>query len=203
MHVYLTEAHWKANGLTKRTAAEKLRIKKTLVSEALRAYAAAARGGLDKQAAQGKALKDLKALLEKCLANHRGNAPFTLHVKEMKKKWADEVKAFNARVTQIRVQDVVGHSELFKLALAFAKKEFAAENLEFLYSLGRTSRPQLIDTFIRPNAPQSVNISSLQRQAILAAPNNHQAWEDARDEVMKLVDSDTLRRFKDQMSIRL
>jgi len=75
----LTEANWNANGLTKRSTLEKVKNPKTRVSEALRAYAAVAGGGIEALPAKGAALKAIKTLLTAMKPMHKGNTKISVY----------------------------------------------------------------------------------------------------------------------------
>ncbi len=88
---FLVEAQWKAKGLSLRTNGEKLKFKKTGVSEALHLYAVAAALPVGGAATKKTRLQAVKAAVVKCKNDHRNNTAFVAYVDNVDKGITREV----------------------------------------------------------------------------------------------------------------
>lgn len=109
VNALLVEANWKKNGLAKRTDAEKKKLKKTGISEALREYAKVAAGKVvDEPACKAKedALKAILAALKIAKTNATGNTALLKVLADMEKAVKDEAEDHNDAVAKLSMQTI-------------------------------------------------------------------------------------------------
>lgn len=200
----LVEAKWKSAGLTKRTADEKKKFKKTGVSEALRAYATAAALGVGQAAEKKAKLKALKTVLIKCAADHKTNGPFVAYVTQVEAGVGREVTRLNGEITALTLDGAMNNTGEYAAFLAYAKTTHSEENLEFLSAVKAGVAPaKLIPTYVAVGSPKEVNIDNATRQNWVGAPANSGFKAKAVEEVENLVINDTLRKYKALLKIAL
>lgn len=207
---FLIEATWKSAGVTKRTAAEKLKFKKTGISEALRAYATAEKLGIERSAEKAAKLKAVKVVLNKCKADHRANTVFVTYLSNMEKGITREVNRLDKEVDALTIDSIMAKAQYTELFRAFCKKEFNLENFDFLTAIkGNVSNSVLFQKYVSESAPNSINIKGPTRVAWTEAEKVKDAGKilpcklAAYKEIHTLLTTDTLPRFKASLHIKV
>lgn len=196
--VFLTESNWKSVGLSKRTAAEKQRIKKTGVSEALRAYAQAERLGLDRGPEKATKLKGLRTVFTKCKKDHSTNAALVALLTNMESAIGREATRLNKVLNDLTLEAILrspAHTASFDNYCR--NDQHNPEPFDFLRAAAKNAAsPALIAKFIVHNAPSEVNISHEMKEKWIKAPADSGARQAVIVEVAKVVKENELPRFK-------
>ena len=201
---FLVEAQWKAKGLPLRTNAEKLKIKKTGVSEALHAYATAAALPVGRAAAKKTRLQEAKAAVVKCKNDHRRNTAFVAYADNVEKGVTREVARLNGVIAALTLEHVMGNPAEFDAFLEFARSRHCEENLEFLHDAGAgMSAPNLIAKYVREGAPKFLNLDDGDRGNWVGAPNNANFKKAAVDFITGLITNDTMAKYRTALKIEL
>lgn len=174
----LTEAHWKANGLPKRSMGEKLKQKKTGISEALRAAEAADKalmldilnGDLAKKMSKAldvadKALKDLKAE-DKELMRLRA---------QMVAAIADHRTSHNDLIDKINRDNMGGIPGGIKMLRKQAEVEFSSENQTFIEEAMKVSADPVKIIALMVKMVDQINITNAPKWKALIQERD--AWE--------------------------
>ena len=195
---FLIEGSWKSAGLSKRTTAEKVKFKKTNVSEALRAYAAVANLGFERAADKQTRLKAIKTVLTKCKADHRSNAAFVAYIDNVEKGVVREAARLNKALEALTLDMILATPALFTPFHAYCNNvEHNPEPLEFLRDVrANVAAPTLIATYVRDGAPKEVNVDGNTRNAWVRAPANNGFKQTIVAEVAKLIKDNELKRYK-------
>jgi hypothetical protein len=205
----LTEGNWKKKGLPLRTTMEKLKNKKTYISEALRAYAAIPDTvNFNRLADKQTALTNIKKKLKGCRDTSVGNRKLLDHLTIMDTALAAEVRRINDAIERLTVEDVLQDATDTKLFMDYLRTESATDHFSFLVRLKQgESKADLLREYIPVKAPQELNLTAQVRQTVIQAltvdVNNATAWEICRTEAMKVVKRDNFRRYKDTQKIKV
>jgi hypothetical protein len=205
----LTESNWKANGLPKRTVMEKLKDKKTYISDALRDYAAfQSDAPLQRLRDRQFALKWIKKKVNDCRQKSNGNRKLLDHLQTMDRAVADEVSRINTAIESVTLENILQDSAKTIAFLHHCKAELNAEQLEFLLRLKRREdKATLFRDFVPAGSPKQLNIPHAIREKVIEALNvdinNSTAWEICRHEIINVLGRDPLRRFKTKLKIKV
>lgn len=202
---FLTAATWKSAGLTKRTAAEKIKFKKTNVSEAMRAYEGVAGLGPNRNPDKQAKLKALKVTLAKCKADHRANTAFVAYIDNVEKGIVREAARLNKELKALTLDIILNTPAIYTGFHAYCKDvEHNHDPLEFLHDVKANVAPAtLIATYVLEGSPKEVNISGTKRQAWINAPGNTAAKAAVVQDVRNLINENEVDRFKKKMAITL
>jgi hypothetical protein len=202
---FLNEATWKSAGLTKRTTMEKLKFKKTGVSESLRAYAGVGNLGIDRGPDKQARLKSIKTVLTKCKADHRTNGAFVAYIDNVEKGVVREASRINKEVDALTLDSIMGDAAAYPLFHAYCTNtEHNPEPLEFLHDVrANMAAPALINTYVRAGSPKEVNIDDNIRQAWIAAPALPGPKQAIVNVVAALIRSNELKRYIVKMKVTL
>ncbi len=204
INVNITETDWKAKGLPLRTIPEKLKNAKTKVSEALRAYAGVAAGGMETLPAKATALKAIKTVLTTAKGTHKGNTKFLAHIAKMEAGLTAEVATINTALAGLTLDTMLGSANLYTFFHAYCTNvEHNPEPVEFLHVAGSMAKPALVATFVRPGAPKELNLYADIRDPLIANPNNAGALKAICDDVRHGLEGNELGRFKIKYKIVL
>jgi hypothetical protein len=204
----LAENHWKTNGLSKRTTMEKIKNRKTGISEALREYAPLPHGAVfDRLADKKTVLKKIKDALDKCRRTSTGNQALLGHLTIMDTALAGEIRTINDALTAATVDNILQDAGKARAFLAYCDLvEHNPEPFEFLMRFQRgDSKDALFRDCIPEGAPKQLNLSDNAGKVVIEAlTQNHSdatAWGACRLLIIAEIGKNELPRFKKKYKI--